>query len=536
MSDSLASDTVARVTAGLQTARATGIPKVVELVRALAANVQDISVEELAATIGRDVTITARVLAAANTFGYNPSGVQIRTVAEAIQIIGFARIRVLTMSLLLAESTDQRFNEAEQGEAAALALTSGLLAQSLAARNAQIDPEQVFVAATLRNFGRILMTAFLLEDYRRVQALAPTLGLDQAFREVLGLTPLELGYELLKTAKLPPLLASSLNPVPAERVGRHVGDAAADTLAIAEYAVQVSQAALRADSTVEEFERTCVVFGRQLPAHLAGDIYFVRDALAQAESQLRHLAITADASHGAKETCRCLRARANGRMPGPPPAERAPDGSVTLLAAAPRTTSWLGDLPLPPKPVAPPAGPSGGLEGVAETSHVERLLGEARERIAQGAVDAATAQATVIAAVQQALGTEATVMFVAASEQELVPTCGTGFVWDRRTPAMKVRRGERSVCGLAVARGEPVVIHDAADPRLARYLPVWLEGESRPGAFLVLPVVATPRIVGILLTGWRDPRPLQFAPEEIRALRYLLAEFARIAAPFSAAA
>jgi HD-like signal output (HDOD) protein len=534
VSDSLASDTVARVTAGLQTARATGIPKVVELVRALAANVQDISVDELAATIGRDVTITARVLAAANTFGYNPSGVPIRTVAEAIQIIGFARIRVLTMSLLLAESTDQRFNEAEQGEAAALALSSGLLAQSLAARHAQIDPEQVFVAATLRNFGRILMTAFLLEDYRRVQELAPTLGLDQAFREVLGLTPLELGYELLKTAKLPSLLLASLEPVPAERVSRHVADSIADTLALAEYAVQVAQAALRADLTVEDFERTCVVLGRQLPSHLAGDIHVVRDALALSESQFRHLAIIADAGSGAKEACRCLRARANGRVPGPPPPEKAPDGSVTLLAAAPRSASWLGDLP--PLPPAVPAPLPVGTAAAAALPRTERLLAEARERLAQAAIDAATAQATVMAAVHQALGTETSVLFIAATEHELLPAGGAGFMWEARSPAVKVRRGERSVCGLCVARGEPVVIHDAGDPRLARYLPAWLEGGTRPGAFLVLPIVAAQRTVGLLLTGWRDPRPLQFAPEEIRALRYLLAEFGRIAAPAAAAA
>ena len=59
------------------------------------------SVTDLAETISRDSTTMTRIIAIAGSLGYNPNGNEITSIHQAIGQIGFERIRVLAVSLLL---------------------------------------------------------------------------------------------------------------------------------------------------------------------------------------------------------------------------------------------------------------------------------------------------------------------------------------------------------------------------------------------------------------------------------------------------
>src|SRR6201999_4307940 len=100
-------------------------------------------------------------------------------------------------------------NPEEQREAAAMALTAGCVAQSVADGRMFLDAEQAFICACLRNFGRIVMTTYMAEDYREAKSMAHDGTDDEGFRTVFGLTPLELGRELLKSANLPEALLNA---------------------------------------------------------------------------------------------------------------------------------------------------------------------------------------------------------------------------------------------------------------------------------------------------------------------------------------
>jgi HD-like signal output (HDOD) protein len=197
----LAKSTISRVAAGLESGESAGLAEIVELIQQLSGNAVETSVEELATLIGKDVVVTAKVITAANTLGYNPSGLEISTISQAIQVIGFNKIRQLALALLLIENAERTLNPHEKREIAALALCSGLMAEAVMQRHRTHEPEQAFICASLRNYGRLLMTTFMLEEYRQARQIS-TEGVseDEAFRRVFGLTPLELGHHLLASA------------------------------------------------------------------------------------------------------------------------------------------------------------------------------------------------------------------------------------------------------------------------------------------------------------------------------------------------
>jgi len=135
----------------------------VQLIQALSAKAREISVTDLAEIVQKHVTVMAKVIAVANTLGYNPSGIEIGTVSQAIQVIGFERIRSLVTSLILVHDAVDATAAMDQRDTAMLALCSGLVAQQVSRDRGTPDPEQAFVAASLRNFGRLLLATYLTD-------------------------------------------------------------------------------------------------------------------------------------------------------------------------------------------------------------------------------------------------------------------------------------------------------------------------------------------------------------------------------------
>ncbi|HQF40494.1 MAG TPA: HDOD domain-containing protein [Opitutaceae bacterium] len=103
MPSPLASQTIARIQQALRSNEAASLPEVIKLIEELSDRAFSISVQELADLISRDTMVTAKVIQAANTFGYNPFGHTVTTVTQAIHVVGFNKIRNLALSMLLIE-------------------------------------------------------------------------------------------------------------------------------------------------------------------------------------------------------------------------------------------------------------------------------------------------------------------------------------------------------------------------------------------------------------------------------------------------
>ena len=111
---SLAKQTVQRAASALKAGQLNAMPEIIRLVHTLSKKDNDISIMELADLVKKDTGVLAKMLIIANGFGYNPNGVRVESAMEAIQVIGFERVRTLAIALMLAEQNNRGRSGDEQ--------------------------------------------------------------------------------------------------------------------------------------------------------------------------------------------------------------------------------------------------------------------------------------------------------------------------------------------------------------------------------------------------------------------------------------
>jgi HD-like signal output (HDOD) protein len=132
---------------------------------------------EVAATVGSDPALTARILQVANSAYYGLSG-RVRTTSFAVTVVGFQTVRSLAA---LAAAGVQRGDELPKGFwrlSAAAATGAGLLAQRVGA-----SPADAFCAGMLHDLGTVLLWRRDPELHdalvRRASAEQPLTSLEQ---------------------------------------------------------------------------------------------------------------------------------------------------------------------------------------------------------------------------------------------------------------------------------------------------------------------------------------------------------------------
>lgn len=475
----------------------TWLPEIVKLMRSLSANSAEVSVADLAELIKRDPTILAKVIGAANTMGFNPSAVPVSSVTQAIHVIGYERIRTLAMSLMLSENSIRTRSPDEQREAIALALTSGCVAQSAAGGRVMLDPGRAFVCGSLRHFGRIVMTACMEEEFRQAMKASGSEPNDDAFRTVFGLTPLELGRELLKSSDLPPEILACLRELPPEALS--VLDTVPDArmLALTEFAGRLAEMSLGPDpqegNFVEKVSALAAHYDPILPGMGDEIPKLLRSAEQQLNSLVRHLklgGVSARSLNRLRQHCTAVEtkdAQVEAPAAPPPPVRQEP-------AAAAAPFDWLGEEARFEKLLAKP-----GLTR-------DELFNYLCERLRLG------------------LDAPDCLLFSGSPNQPVhAITHGHGMLFQSLRAHARVRADERTVFGICLSRRENVLIHRADDPAIRAYFPPWLGETNRLGAFALLPLVNPPRVHGLVLIGWRHSHQIQIGTETAKQIRNLLA-------------
>ena len=577
--DPRAARTVERVMAGMETSAVAGIAEIVKLVEALAANALEISVQELAELIEKDLAVTVKVLAAANTLGYNPVGAQVSSISQAIHVIGFTKIRMLALSLLLMENAERQMPAAEQREAATMALSSGMLAQAWAEQEGRDDADQAFLCASLRNFGRLIMTAFLTDEYRlarlEIDAGSET---GAVFRRIFGLTPPELGYELLQRANLAQPLLLSLRPFTADMARTQAVDPAMDLLVVAEFSMQMSELSLRSKINPEEFavgsSRLCATFGAKL--HV--DAERMGSLLGRAEQRMNAFGRAfglRDMAHGVAQR---FAARREGRalLPDGSPVPKPREPIQTAAPAAPKPRE--PEVPKPPAPPAPvpdtaagnvrealvpaiarpnlgsasplpvaesvvevvqlapppPRQVSAGVSDPAPTAAAPAVeprplievlrdgLAPAAEALAAPSARLDTIAGIVVNTLRDGWQADEVVLFLDHDRGSFAAFGGTGDHWRQFKSRMEFRRGSRDVLGVAASRCESVLIHDASDAKIEPYLPPWLKDGLQLLSCIIVPGGDAAAPHSMIIGGWRVRRKVHVTVEEARTIRALL--------------
>lgn len=506
-----AAQKVDRLMARIQASSDLSFAQLVKLIEVLAADALELSVEDLAVLIEADPVVAAQVLKAANTYAYNPAGVSVSSVAQAVQVIGFTKIRMFGLSLLMMGDVVRRATTDEAQVMEAITLTSGIMAVAFEERQGGDQPDLAFLGAVLRSVSRMVLVGFLPEEYRQVAALAAETGdLDEAFRRHFGLSAVELSRELLGHANISRALRQSLQPVtPSPEVGASVDPVVLLTHK-SDFMVRLTDLTLnpRVDAAqfASEARRMCESEGRQFGLEADELDGFLRHT----EEQLEDFARMFDTRPLAAAINACLEARRAGQP--------IPDLAMRLRAGRPTSAGEAaGGAPgaivdpttsVPPRPAA----------------DVWRdALVRAAEVLAQpqGSVEAMVA--LVATAVAGGLAADEVLVLAADGAAGFKASGGSGECWSASRRQFGFRRDDRHPLAQAVNRGEVVQLADAAEPDPSRGGPGWIERDLQVRTAVMVPWgTATPASL-VLFVGWRAKRPVSLPAEDIRALRALLA-------------
>lgn len=447
--------------------RAVGLPEVIRLVQSLTAHVSDLDVSVLADVIEKDPVILAKVLATAQTLGFNATGAPVGSVAQAIHIIGYARLRSLTLGYLIAQGAETA--REEHRAAAALAVCSGFIAQAAAHQFYICDPEEAFVYACLRHFGRLVLAAVMPEEYRRAAAEE---DFDAACRTVFGLTALEFGRQLLADEGVPPLVLQSMRAWNEPHVPQD-DDVPDRLVALCDFSGRMAETCLGEAPGRESLPlggaiaHLAAVYEAALPglADLTGPI------VAQAGVQLRRFLL---------------------------------DRGITSLPAAAIVRFYRR------VDEARQASAGAGAGEVPVVLGRDEAIVQVLERF----------EARDVAIFTRPQG----------ANEAFVLSGGSGPFYRTLFPGLAVQPAEKTLAGLCLRRCENILIHDARDPKLAAHLPAWLRGLHAPGAFALFPAVGPAGPRALLLVAWSKPRRIAPPPGYAPTLSALLTSAAAGAA------
>jgi HD-like signal output (HDOD) protein len=522
----LAAQTVDRARSAMQSARIASLPEVVKLLRALSGNTQQVSVIELAEIIQSDAVVMAKVVGAANMFAYNPKGMEVTSVSQAIHVIGFERIRTLAMSLMLAEQISRAHTPDAQREYAAQSLMAGCLAQALAGGRAIIDQQKAFICGSLRVFGQIVLSAAMPEEFAALRKEAGGEPDESGYLRVFGLTPLALGYQLLDSASLPEEILVTLRSTPAEALAALQRTPDDQMLALCSFAGELAALTLDPRSDPAEFAPKADALARQyehvLPL-LNEEIHRVMDAAStQLDQIVRTFRIKSLPPRMMMRLTKCRRAV----DPNRPVAASNP--------AAPAATATPGSTP--PTGSAPPTGktregsvaadapkPADALPAHDWNGSLERLTGLMR----QPGMSRSALYAALVQTVRTGLGARECLLFTAPPGSTEFPLVhGAGEVYRDLQVGLTTRiiPGERTVLGVCLSRNENIIIHHAREEKIQPYLPSWLKTRAAfLGAFVLLPVSDGAQVGGVVLAGWPETRQIVLSSECVRVVRVMLA-------------
>lgn len=489
--------TIATLQDAMESGKSAAITQVIQLIQEITAKADTISVSQLADLVSRDLATMTKVLGVANTLGYNPVGAEITTVQQAIQTVGFEKIRNIAMALLLMESAERGEVGKHKQDVAALALASGIMAQALSEQCSNIDPEQAFVCAALRSYGHLLIVNFLPDAYAQAKALTPGITWDAACREVFGLTTLELAYELLSSAQLAKGILSTIRTVPKELTESKFHSPSELLLIASDFSNRFC--ALAAEKAVdgEQLKAEATRMARQYGAALSLDEAAMATLFERTEKRLQGFG----QAHGLKMFNNPLIKRL-ANIPAPKAATKAPASPDTKTLRKPND----GDLKF--QELISQWGANGG-----------RMV-SLEEALTQ-----------VLQLLHDELKLVQSVIFL---RDEILPTwsarLGRGSLFESIRGQSLLSLDSRNVFTICLSRGEDVLVQSPNEPSIRKYLPDWLKSKVEGNPLLLLSLRNGQETFGVICAIGNREQSIGLTSrlaEPLKALRKALAGMTR---------
>lgn len=202
------------------------------------------SADRIANILAKDITLSQRVLTAANSAFYGNA--EITTLPRAIVLLGFEQVRMCVTKALI----EQQFEDGapELHDALIRSFFSAILAKVMAHKTGFRRTADAFTCAMFHDLGRTLTIHYFADEYEAIVAHAADRLSDEltASREILGIPYYELGADVARGWKFPNSIIEAMLPLPRSELQPPV-DEDAQLAFIAAFANAVCLAALHAD-------------------------------------------------------------------------------------------------------------------------------------------------------------------------------------------------------------------------------------------------------------------------------------------------
>jgi len=168
------------------------------------------TIADIAKVISQDPSFTVRLLRVANSSFYGfPATID--TVPKAVSIIGTSQIRSLALATSVASTFDGLPNSlVSMHDFWKHSLYCALIARLLAKKAKRCDPDAVFTAALLHDIGELVIFNRLPQPAKEAILMVLDSGdelpMYQAERKVMNFDHAQVGGELARQWKLPPML------------------------------------------------------------------------------------------------------------------------------------------------------------------------------------------------------------------------------------------------------------------------------------------------------------------------------------------
>lgn len=237
--------------------------------------------------ITSDVALTLKVLKVANSAIYASAGRTVQTVHQAIMLLGFERMKDISVSAAVFEHVQREGPDLR--ELLACSVLTANQALVLSGRAGYPRAEIAYLCGIFRNLGEIVCATYAPKEYAAYKALPQ--GEDDpgatAERQAFGFRFDDLGRAIATEWRLPESVTSAMMRPPANAVGRADGIGA--LTAITQLAADLTDSVYRSAPVTQRAKLRQAIerYGQGLGVDEAAALDAARDALAESETALR---------------------------------------------------------------------------------------------------------------------------------------------------------------------------------------------------------------------------------------------------------
>jgi HD-like signal output (HDOD) protein len=508
-----------RIREGMEAGESACLPELIRIINTLSMNVQDLPVFQLTDLVQNDPIILKKIISAANKIGYNPLNIPINSLFQAIQVIGFDRIRSLTMAMILLENSQGgAFNPARR-EAALLALTAGLVTQKISqCCKFNVDRDTAFVCGAMRGYGLILMATYLPENLEQARQLeAGGIPREKAYKRAFGYAPIELTEIIMRDAEMPDTIVDSMVPYRPGTPDNRTKSGTPVIAGLAEFSYRLSEEALDPVIDAESFGKSTEKLRGIYSKIIDSDADFNAALLGSVHEYINTLRQNTVSNAFSSDGFACLKARS--LQQDPPKRQKDTDSeSASHLLNTGSGTGWeTRESSTATEKIGVHDSDSFWQEGLEQLAQFENEAG-----LSPKALDA------LFQLLKEGFNSNETWLFVdpmGGNHFKLLHGSGSyPWILGKKT---HVSIRERSIFGLCLQRQEIMVITDARHPKMRPHIPAWYRDKVNMNSFVLCSVHDQGKPLGLIYIGWPESKNFEIQHDKVPLIRAIGAQVSK---------